>query len=328
MPAAETKATAAATTEAKPTAKPTTEAKPTATAEAKPESGAFGFIDQLFGPPKKPQTAIENIPQQVKIKYAVNLAPAGEQEPNIEWGGSAKGEEFATVIGRFYLWQKQDEAGRLLEMQADAAVVFYSGERFNTEEESGKAKDVGAKGAVKAIYVRGDVVMTEGLRTIRADEIYYDFDNKRGLAINATIRTFDAGRGIPIYVRAAKIRQLAEGKFAADNAVMTTSEFAVPQVSLEASNILLTDMTGTSPSQPAARLRTAPMMPRCAMSGSNRKTYGILLALYAKQPGKAGHAPQEFTHRQRQYLGNYGGEPMVFVPPIGPARAGWNQRNV
>ena len=139
----------------------------------------------------------------------------------------------------------------MLEMQADAAVVFYSGEKLNTDEEPGKAKDVEAKGAIKAIYVRGDVVMTEGLRTIRADEIYYDFENKRGLAVNATIRTFDAERGIPIYVRAARVRQLAEGEFAADNVVITTSEFAVPQVSLEASSILLTDTTTIDQSQSA-----------------------------------------------------------------------------
>ncbi len=81
--------------------------------------------------------------------------------------------------------------------------------------------------------------MTEGLRTIRADEMYYDFENKRGLAINATMRTFDVERGIPIYVRAAKIRQVAEGKFTADNVVVTSSEFATPQVSLDVSNIIL-----------------------------------------------------------------------------------------
>ena len=128
-------------------------------------------------------------------------------------------------------------------MQADDAVVFYAGEKISTGEESGGVKDVGAKGAIKAIYVRGDVVMTEGLRTIRADEIYYDFENKRGLALNATVRTFDVGRGIPIYVRAARVRQTAEGQFAADNVVVTTSEFATPQVSLEVSSIIVTDTT-------------------------------------------------------------------------------------
>jgi len=213
---------------------------------AKPKAATeTGFVDQLFGgPTKKPQPPVEKVPQQVKIRYSVNLSPAGEQEPNIEWGGSATGEDFATVIGRFYLWQKQDEQGRLLEMQADSAVVFYAGEKLSTgEESSGGIKGIGAKGVIKAIYVRGDVVMTEGLRTIRADEIYYDFENKRGLAVNATMRTFDVERGIPIYVRAAKIRQVAEGKFTADNVVVTSSEFATPQISLNVASIIVTDTT-------------------------------------------------------------------------------------
>jgi predicted amidohydrolase len=211
---------------------------------AKPKAVTETFVDQLFGgPTKKPQPPVEKAPEQIKIRYSVNLSPAGEQEPNIEWGGSATGEDFATVIGRFYLWQKQDENGRLLEMQADNAVVFYAGEKTGTGEESGGIKAVGAKGAIKAIYVRGDVVMTEGLRTIRADEIYYDFENKRGLAVNATMRTFDVERGIPIYVRAAKIRQVAEGKFTADNVVVTSSEFATPQISLDVGSIIVTDTT-------------------------------------------------------------------------------------
>jgi hypothetical protein len=222
---------------------PAKRAQPAAT-EGEQGFGAFGFIDRLFGPAQKPQPAVT---QQIKIRYPVNLAPAGEQEPNIEWGtiagGKEKGEECATVIGRFYLWQKQDEQGRLMEIQADDAVVFYSGEKISTSSEPGGVKDVGAKGAIKAIYVRGDIVMTEGLRTIRADEMYYDFENKKGVAINATIRTFDIGRGIPIYVRAAKVRQIAEGKFAADNVIVTTSEFAKPQVSLEVSSIMITDTT-------------------------------------------------------------------------------------
>ena len=110
--------------------------------------GAFGFIDRLFGPAKKPQSPVENVPQQVKIRYPVNLSPAGEQEPNIEWGsatstaedGSSKTEELATVIGRFYLWQKQDQQGRLLEMQADNAVVFYAGEKTSDGRRIGRGK--------------------------------------------------------------------------------------------------------------------------------------------------------------------------------------------
>jgi hypothetical protein len=210
--------------------------------------GAFGFLERIFGPSTKPQAAGRQAkpapakPRE-KIRYPVNLAPAGAQEPNIE-AARVGGKDIATIIGRFYLWQRQDESGRLLEIQADAAVVFYSQEKLDSpQEQTGDTKEIGPLGAIQAIYVCGDVVMTEGLRTIRADEMYYDFLNHRGLAVNATIRTFDPDRGIPIYVRAAKVRQLAENKFAADNVVLTTSEFYVPQISLVASSVLIVDDT-------------------------------------------------------------------------------------
>jgi hypothetical protein len=231
-----------------PTPRPPVEPKPKlgrgpAVEEVRRLPEAFGFLERLLGPARKPKPGVEQARPQVRIRYPVNLAPAGDTEPNVEWGGLGREEEIATVIGRFYLWQKQDERGRLLELQADAAVVFYGNERHGDDEGLGGVQDVGAKGAIKAIYVCGDVVMTEGLRTIRADEMYYDFADKRGIAVNAVVRSFDVGRGIPIYLRAAKLRQLAEGRFAAENVVLTTSEFYLPQISIEASSILVTDST-------------------------------------------------------------------------------------
>jgi hypothetical protein len=210
--------------------------------ESGPATAAFGFIERILWPLKKPQRVIQQPIPQARIRYPVNLAPVGDVEPNVEWGG-AKGAEIATIIGRFYIWQRQDEQGRMLEMQADSAVVFYSQGKLSSEGAADGLQDVAAKGAIDAVYARGDVVMSEGLRTIRADEMYYNFNDKTGLAVNATLRSFDAGRGIPIYVRAARIRQLAEDKFAAENVVLTTSEFNVPQISLQASSILVTDAT-------------------------------------------------------------------------------------
>jgi hypothetical protein len=229
-----------------PPVMPTPPVEPTrapAVEQARRLPQAFGFIERLLGPSRKPAAVVEQARPQVKIRYPVNLAPAGDTEPNVEWGGLGKEQELATIIGRFYLWQKQDERGRLLEMQADAAVVFYESEKLSDDEGLGGVQDVGAKGTIRAIYVCGDVVTTEGLRTIRADEMYYDFVDKRGVAVNAVIRSFDVGRGIPIYLRAAKLRQLAEGQFAAENIVLTTSEFYLPQISLGASRVLVTDNT-------------------------------------------------------------------------------------
>jgi hypothetical protein len=174
------------------------------------------------------------------FRYPINLSPVGEVAPKIEWDEQAK---TATVIGRFYLWQKQDEKGGLLELQADNAVIFSSGEQLQADKDRGGADDILARGAVGAIYVSGDVVMTEGRRTTRADEIYYDFEGKKGLAINAVMRNFHASTGIPVYVRAAKLKRLAEDKFAADNITLTTSEFYLPQVSLNASSVIITDTT-------------------------------------------------------------------------------------
>jgi hypothetical protein len=211
----------------------------------KKEEEIGGFFSQLIGPSKKKEIR-PAAPAKQLVRYPVNIAPAGDIEPNIE-AGKANGEDIATVIGRFYLWQKQNERGGLLEMQADAAVIFYGKGKKSDDsdktDEPDSVKEPMAKGSIRSVYVCGDVVMTEGLRSIRANEMYYDFENNRGIAINATLRSFDQGRGIPIYIRAAKIKQLAENKFSAQNVVITTSEFARPQLSLEASNVLLVDAT-------------------------------------------------------------------------------------
>jgi hypothetical protein len=57
------------------------------------------------------------------------------------------------------------------------------------------------------------------------------------------MRNFDVERGIPIYVRAAKLRQLAENKFSAEDITLTSSEFHLPQISLSASDVIITDTT-------------------------------------------------------------------------------------
>ncbi|MHC4060029.1 MAG: LPS assembly protein LptD [Planctomycetota bacterium] len=186
---------------------------------------------------------------QVKFRYPVNISPAGPVPPSMEWTREADGTYVVTVIGRIYLWQKQEKGG-LLELQADGAVIWYSEEAlkaFEEAREAGKVQDFEdflASGVIPAIYMSGDVVMTQGQRTVEADEMYYDFEAKKALAINTVMRNFDVKRGIPIYIRAAKMRQLGENQFAAEDFTMTSSEFHLPQVSVGASNVVVTDTTG------------------------------------------------------------------------------------
>ena len=178
--------------------------------------------------------------KEPNFMYPVNIRPAGEAALRMEADKTAEGEDVMTVMGGFYLWQKQDEGG-LLELQADNAVVWYAEgpEPRGPEAEEGSA----VRENMKAIYLSGDVVMTSGQRTIRADQIYYDFEQNKALIVNAEMRSFDVTRGIPIYVRAAKLRQLAENKFSGEDITLTTSEFYLPQISFNASSVIIIDTT-------------------------------------------------------------------------------------
>ncbi len=207
-----------------------------------------GLLEMMFGGGEGERKSVRGVKAVAKTEvkgprfvYPVNIAPAGEVEPKIERTKAPDGTDVATVVGRFYVWQKQDEIGGLLELEAEAAVIFYSGS--GSGEEKANEGEFLARGGVQAIYMSGDVVMTEGQRTIRADEMYYDFQNKRAIAVNAVMRNFDVERGIPIYVRAVKLRRIAEDKFSAENVILTSSEFYLPQISLTASSVIITDTT-------------------------------------------------------------------------------------
>ncbi|MDD5458965.1 MAG: hypothetical protein PHF37_06205 [Phycisphaerae bacterium] len=162
---------------------------------------------------------------KIVFQYPVHIAPTGDKPIEIE-STPLDGNDVATVTNGIYLWQRRPEG--LLEFSADSAVIFYS-----------QSQEVDKP--IKAVYLSGDVTITQENRRITADEIFYDFENERALAVNAEIRTFDENRGIPIYVRAKQLRQVAENTFTAEDVTVTTSEFYKPQVSIEAAQILVTD---------------------------------------------------------------------------------------
>ena len=190
----------------------------------------------------KPEPAKPPV-KQPKFKYPVNIASLWEPAPRIEKTSTQEeGLSVATVIGRFYLWQKRDEKGGLLEFMADTAVVYFKGDEFKFGEDNRDDSSLGS-GSAQSAYFKGNIVMTEGPRTIRADEMYYDFETRKALAVNAEIRNFDPSRGIPIYVRAAKLRGVSEDMFQAEDITLTSSEFYLPQVSMTASSMVLTDTT-------------------------------------------------------------------------------------
>jgi hypothetical protein len=181
---------------------------------------------------------------QVKYQYPVNVMPVDQKTTRIQSRvETPDGMMAATITGRVYVWQRKDEQGDTVELQADNAVVFYRQNALSLGKEETGQENLIASGAIRSIYLSGAVVLTEGNRTIRSNEIYYDFEKRTALAINAEMRTFDEHRNIPIYVRAAKLRMLSPIKFAADKTVLTTSEFYLPDLSLSSSTAIITDVT-------------------------------------------------------------------------------------
>ncbi len=195
-------------------------------------------------PSEKPAPAEEPAIEEVEFEYPVNITGLWQRPPEIEDTLMADGSRVSTVIGRFYLWQRRDEKGGLLEFQADSAVVFHGAEEAESDEDTRSESVLGGGSSVEAAYLKGNVIMTEGPRTIRADEVYYDFQKRQALAVNAEMRSFDPERGIPIYLRAVELRQISENVFNAEEVTLTTSEFYMPQVAMDASRVLLTDTTG------------------------------------------------------------------------------------
>ena len=101
----------------------------------------------------------------------------------------------------------------------------------------------GTPGRVRAVYLEGDVVLSMGTRFVRAHRLYYDFEHDRALILDGVFRADVPARGVPLYVRATEIQQLSAREFAANNAVVTTSEFYTPSYHIGAERVIVRDVT-------------------------------------------------------------------------------------
>jgi hypothetical protein len=176
--------------------------------------------------------------------YVLGYAPLTEVPLKIEYGKAENGEEIITFIGRAYYWWQEtgEKAGQTqpYELEADSLVFWRNATEATPQPAAGFE---GQLGGVRQIYVAGDVLFTQGIRTIRADELYYDLQNQQGLASNVVMKTFDTVRSIPIFVRARELRQAGPNRFEADDITLTTSDFWTPQLSLSAAHVGITDRT-------------------------------------------------------------------------------------
>ena len=193
---------------------------------------------------------------------------------------SMPGETVLIGTGGIYLIQAAEPGGDTLEIRAKNAVVFLKKEATKLERKAPKLKAIPknlspeqikkqlekipteeekalkplpmekmkSNKYVSAAYLEGDVVISRGYRTIRADKVYYDFENSQAEIYDMVARTYQPDRNVPIYIRADYARQLNERQFVAKRAKISTNEFYTPSYHVGATTVYFEDKTERLPS--------------------------------------------------------------------------------
>lgn len=118
-----------------------------------------------------------------------------------------------------------------IELSAGGGVVFFAN----------GAADAGALRAedVAGVYLEGDVRIISPGYSLRASRAYYDIKRERAVLIDAVFWTFDADKGMPLYLRAAEVRQESATQWSANDVVLTNVAFADPHFSIGADSLTL-----------------------------------------------------------------------------------------
>jgi lipopolysaccharide export system protein LptA len=172
-----------------------------------------------------------------------------------------------------------------LELQADEVVLFTTIKSLKGEIPALMKSDDFSKSLVAA-YLEGDVRInfvpvdqsTIGEQRLEAKRVYYEFATDRAVLTDAVVHTVQPQMQIPVVMRAKIIRQLSIGEFRATSSKLSTSRFATPSYSINASRMYvrqedtgdprLGNRTIFSVSQPTFRFFNVPVFWLPGASGS------------------------------------------------------------
>ncbi len=121
-----------------------------------------------------------------------------------------------------------------IDLSADKAVVWTDADRV--DQLSGFEID---ENTPFEVYLEGNIVVRQGANKIKAGRAFYNISQRRGLLLDAEIRTQIPEYEGAVRLRASEIRQSSATNFHARNAYFTTSEFGHPKYRIEASDIFL-----------------------------------------------------------------------------------------
>jgi len=157
----------------------------------------------------------------------------------------------AILKGGVLLLQRRPN-GDLIELQAENAVLFTSVKDFNQLRDGNTS---GLQNAVTSAYLEGDVRViftpasdskgsVRGEQKLRAQRVLYEFATDRAVLTDVVLQATDPRVPLPVTMRANVMKQLSLGEYKSENVVLTTSQFATPSYSVNASTAYVRQYQG------------------------------------------------------------------------------------
>jgi len=192
-------------------------------------------------------------PKDYELPTEIELPPIDEKRPWLRKPGSivtfsadrievVPGEEENTItaigsmVVEYFAYRRSEELSQLT-LSADRAVIFT--EPGTLEEMAAWELDAAL---IHGIYLEGNVVASanDGEYMVRAPRVYYDFTTGKAIMLDAVLRTYTRDGRLPIYARAAEMRQVAANQWQARRVRVSTSEFYTGHLALGAERMTVT----------------------------------------------------------------------------------------
>jgi hypothetical protein len=131
-----------------------------------------------------------------------------------------------------------DGSDRALQLSAERGVIFLTPGSLAGLREGSRTLDASQ---IEGIYLEGAVQASDGQYALRGAQVYYDLKANRAAIVDAVLRTYDRRRrDLPIYVRAAELRQVARDEWTAEQGTVSTSEFFTPHLAIGVDRVVVT----------------------------------------------------------------------------------------
>ncbi|HID21621.1 MAG TPA: hypothetical protein EYP14_04385, partial [Planctomycetaceae bacterium] len=173
-------------------------------------------------------TAPPMLPQELQGRLTLN--PRGFRPFHVETINISPTEQAFVFTGGINA-VIQEPGGEPIDILADR-MVLWTRPLSNLAEQQGERPPL-------QLYLEGNVIFRQGDRTAEMEQLFYDADRHAGVATNATLYAYHEKLRGPVFVRARRLRQVAENIFVGQWAQITPSRFPLPTYALEADRVVV-----------------------------------------------------------------------------------------